>query len=166
MVVHLQNHKMDYMKVAAKNKFILLLLTFFLFFISCKKSNPATDGGGTGTLIERLFETNVLNQNFIVSLATADGTDITAQYSGFTFKMLKTDYYKGPMEASKDGNTYTGTWSSNSDYSKLVITLPNSPAPFIFLTRSWKFTKKDFDQMELAPWVSSEGALVLHMRKA
>jgi hypothetical protein len=147
------------MKVAATNRIILLLLTFFLYFISCKKSNLST--GGTGTYFERYFDDSVLNKNFIVNLATDSGINITAQYSGFTFKMLKTDYYHGPMEAYKDGNIYTGTWSSNSDYSKLVITLPNSE-PFIFLNRAWRFTKKDPPQMKLAPWGSTE-ALVLHM---
>ena len=119
---------------------------------------------GTSTILEQYFEANVLNRNFIINLATNNGVDITAQYSGYTFKMFKTDYYHGPGEIRKGTTVYSGTWSSNTDYSKLVITLPSTPSEFVFLNREWRFTKKAFPQMELAPWGTTE-PLVLHMIK-
>ena len=90
--------------------------------MSCKKSGDA----GTNALLEQYFETNVLNRNFIVSLAQDNGTDLTANYNGYVFVLLKTDFYHGPLQATKGGTMYTGTWSSNNDYSKLVISSSKS----------------------------------------
>jgi len=125
---------------------------------SCKKNGNS----GTNALLEQYFETNVLNRNFIVSLAQDNGTDLTANYNGYVFVLLKTDFYHGPLQATKNGTIYTGTWSSNNDYSKLVITLATPPSEFGFLSRGWRFTSKSFPTLQLAPWGSSE-ALVLHM---
>jgi hypothetical protein len=136
----------------------LILLSLFLMSMSCKKNGAS----GTNALLEQYFETNVLNRNFIVSLAQDSGTDLTASYTGYVFVLLKTDFYHGPLQATKSGTMYTGTWSSNNDYSKLVITLPNPPAEFGFLSRDWRFTSKQFPTLALAPWGSTE-ALVLHM---
>jgi hypothetical protein len=146
-----------------RNQFLILI--FFVCFSSCHKDlQNAVNGTGTSPLLEQYFEANVLNQPFIINLATNNGVDITGSYNGYVFKMLKTDYYHGPAQATKGTTTYTGTWSSNSDYSKLVITLPTSPSEFVFLNREWKFTKKNPPQLELAPWGTTE-ALVLHMLK-
>lgn len=138
----------------------LLILIFPFCFLSCLKKEALTPN--TGTLLEQYFESGVLNQNFTITLATNNGTDLTSNYSGYTFKLLKTDYYHGPMQATKGTNTYSGTWSSNEDYSKLVITLPGTPAEFVFLTREWRFTKKELPQLELAPWGNTD-PVVLHM---
>lgn len=107
-------------------------------------------------ILEQYFETNVLNRNFTVSLATDNGTNLTSNYSGETFVLLKTDFYHGDLQAKKNGAVYTGAWSCNADYSKLTITLPNSPSEFIFLTRAWRFTSKDLPTMKLAPWGSAD----------
>ncbi len=151
--------------ISFARKPLLLFFAAIFFFTSCSKElQNAVNGTGTSSLLEQYFETNVLNQNFIINFATDNSVDITAKYSGYTFKMLKTDYYHGPAEVTKGSTVYAGTWSSNTDYSKLVITLPNIPSEFIFLSREWRFTKKAFPQMELAPWGSTE-PLVLHMTK-
>jgi hypothetical protein len=70
------------------------------------------------------------------------------------------------MTGTKDGITYSGTWSCNEDYSKLVISLtsPSVPAAFGFINRSWKFTKKALPIMELAPWGTTDPK-ILHMRR-
>ena len=127
------------------------LLSFLLLCASCKKGNT-----GNNPLLEKYFETNILNRNFIVSLAKDNTTDFTVNYNGYVFVLLKSDLYHGPLQATKNGTVYTGTWSSNSDYSKLVITLPNSPSEFIFLTRAWRFTSKNLPTLKLAPWGSSD----------
>jgi hypothetical protein len=114
--------------------------------------------------LQQYFETNILNRDFTVQLATDNGTDYTPQYSGYLFKLLKNTLADGPMTATKSGMVYTGTWSCNSDYSKLTITLPSSPAEFGFLNREWKFTKKAVPLMELAPWGTTEPK-VLHMER-
>ncbi len=134
-----------------------IVLCCLLFFTSCKKG-----GGLNNALLEKYFETNVLNRNFTVSLATDNNTDLTANYVGYIFVLLETDLYHGPLKASKGGTVYMGTWSSNDDYSKLDISLPVPPQEFTFLNRPWRFTSKSFPTLKLSPWGSTE-ALVLHM---
>jgi hypothetical protein len=150
-------------KILGRNNFILLFVLPVFLFTSCSKElQDAVNGTGTSSLLEQYFETNILNQNFTINLATNNGVDLTSNYAGYLFKMMKTDYYHGPATVTKGTTVYTGTWSSNSDYSKLVITLPTTPSEFVFLNREWKFTKKALPQMELAPWGTLE-PLVLHM---
>ena len=145
-----------------RNYFLLLLISAFIFTSCSKELQNAVNGTGTSTILEQYFETNVLNQNFTINLATNNGVDLTANYNGYLFKMMKTDFYHGPAQITKGTIVYTGTWSTNTDYSKLVITLPNTPSEFVFLSREWRFTKKALPQMELAPWGTTE-SLVLHM---
>jgi len=131
--------------------FSFFILCFMLLGISCKKFTDASNN----PLLEQYFETNVLNRNFVVSLAKDSSNDITSNYSGDVFVLLKTDLYHGPLQATKGGIVFTGSWSCNSDYSQLVIALPNSPSEFVFLTRKWRFTSKNLPTMKLAPWGSS-----------
>lgn len=150
-------------KIPSLRNYFLLLLISALIFTSCSKDlQNAVNGTGTSTILEQYFETNVLNQNFTINLATNNGVDLTANYNGYLFKMMKTDFYHGPAQITRGTTVYTGTWSTNTDYSKLVITLPNTPSEFVFLNREWRFTKKALPQMELAPWGNTE-LLVLHM---
>jgi hypothetical protein len=138
--------------------FPLIVVLTLLVGTSCKRDSSSS----TNPLLQQYFETNVLNRNFIVSLAQDTSTDLTANYTGYVFVLLKTDYYHGPLQATKNGTVFTGSWSSNDDYSKLVISLPSPPEEFGFLSRDWRFTSKSFPTLQLAPWGSTE-ALVLHM---
>ncbi len=140
---------------------IAVACAVLLLFASCKKATIA--GQDQQNLLEQYFEQNILNNDFTVSKATDNGSDLTAQYNGYKFRLLKNTLLNGPMTATKAGVVLNGTWSSNDDYSKLVITLPYPiPAEFGFLNREWKFTKKALPTMELAPWGSLEPK-VLHM---
>lgn len=146
------------------NRFIIaLLLAIMLLAGGCKKT---IENISTNTL-QGYFEDNILNKDFVVALATDNGVDKTSDYEGYTFILTKTtSFYDGPMTGTKAGVTYSGTWSSNEDYSKLVINV-NSPAPpaeFTFINRAWKFTKKSLPIMELAPYGTIEPK-VLHMRR-
>jgi hypothetical protein len=133
-----------------------------LFVITgCSKSPVETV---QTTYLQQQFEDNILNKNFRVHLAVDNGVDLTSQYSGYTYVLYKSTYYNGAMTAVKNGITYNGTWSSNDDYSKLVISFATSPAEFVFLNRDWKFTKKSLPIMELAPWGTLEPK-VLHMER-
>lgn len=136
----------------------MLCCCLSLFFVSCKKAEK-----NSGSVLEKFFESSVLNQNIIVNFASDSGTDITSNYAGFTFVLLKTDYYHGPLQATKNGTVTTGSWSSNDDYSKLIITLPPTPSEFVFLSRSWRFTSKSQTLMKLAPW-GSTAPLILYMQ--
>lgn len=145
---------------------IIIALAFacLLLMSSCKKLRAAA---GSRSDLESLFEENILNKNFIVHFASDTGVNITSRYDGYNFVLTKTtSFYEGPMTGKKGSVTYSGTWSSNDDYSKLIINL-NTPAPppeFEFLNRSWKFTKKGVPIMELAPW-GSTAPKVLHMKR-
>lgn len=141
--------------------FILSAIIMMPVLNSCSKS--AVEAAQI-TYYQQQFEDNILNKNFRVYLATDNGVDLTAQYTGYTFVLYKSTYYNGPMTAVKNGVTYNGTWSSNDDYSKLVITFPSTPTEFVFITREWKFTKKALPIMELAPWGTLEPK-VLHMER-
>ncbi|RYZ99549.1 MAG: hypothetical protein EOP47_16470 [Sphingobacteriaceae bacterium] len=139
----------------------LFFAAMILLLQGCKKGDdPAAQ------LYEEYFEKNVLNSDFVVQLATDNGTDNTPQYNGWIFRLLKTTYYTGPMTATKAGNTYTGTWACDESYGKLTINIaqPTVPAEFVFLNKAWRFTKKDLPVMELAPWGAAP-AQVLHMRR-
>jgi len=136
-------------------------LSLLFFIAGCSKSAVET---AQTTYLQQQFEDNILNKNFRVHLAVDNGVDLTTQYTGYTYVLYKSTYFNGPMTAVKSGITYNGTWSSNDDYSKLVITFPSTPAEFVFLNRDWKFTKKALPIMELAPWGTLEPK-VLHMER-
>jgi hypothetical protein len=131
--------------------FSFLACLFLLPVVSCKKVLSSVNK----TLAEQYFETNILTKNFIVTVATDSSADITSDYAGEIFVLLKTDLYHGPLQATKNGVVYNGTWSANSDYGQLIITLPNPPAEFVFLSRAWRFTSKNVPTMALAPWGST-----------
>lgn len=140
---------------------IVILFSIILLLTNCSKSSIEAKAISAA---QSYFEANVINRDFRVALATDNGTDLTSQYNGYTFRLMKNTSYDGPMTGTFNTSTYTGTWSCNEDYSKLVITLPNAPSIFVWLNREWKFTKKTFPVMELAPWGTTD-PLVLHMER-
>ena len=143
-----------------KKYIALFFLTSTIVCFSCKKTIEKIERSAA----ENYFNNNLIGKNFIVSLATDSTTDLTSNYAGYTFILLKTDYYHGPLQATKGANKYTGTWSCNDDYSKLTITLPDSIPEFRFLTRNWRFTKKDVPTLKLAPW-GSTAPIILYMTR-
>jgi len=159
----MQNKLRDMPATAFRSRyFIALLCAILLLAASCKKTKDKI----TQDILQEYFDNNILNRDFKVKLATDNGTDLTSQYDGETFRLLKNSNYDGPMTGIKNGVTYTGTWSCNEDFSKLTIniTQPTTPSEFGFLNRAWKFTKKAVPVMELAPW-GTTNPLVLHMER-
>ncbi|MEO6452779.1 MAG: hypothetical protein ABIN97_01840 [Ginsengibacter sp.] len=138
-------------------KLIILFSFITIFLCSCKKGGLISE-----ERVESLLDENIIGENFVVALATDNGIDITAKYTGYIFVLGKSDLYNGPLQAKKDAVSSTGTWSTNEDFSKLTITLPDAPSEFIFLSRAWRFTSKSATLLKLAPWGSSE-PVVLHM---
>ncbi len=51
---------------------LLLFIACAAIIVSCKKNDSTNTG--TGTLVEQLFESQVLNHDFIVNLAMDNGT--------------------------------------------------------------------------------------------
>ena len=114
-----------------KSRFIIAIAFALLLLLlsSCSK-NTVTEQ--QQNILQQYFEENILNRDFTVHFASDNGAEITAQFSGYTFKLLKSTLTNGSMTAISGGTTYTGTWSCNEDYSKLVITLPSSVTAFFF----------------------------------
>lgn len=149
-----------------KSRLIIAIVSALILFLSSCKKNSAEDSSPSPILIQ-YFADNVLNKNFIVDFAQDNGTDITTQYAGYTFVLTNTtSYTEGQLTGTKGTNTYTGTWTSNGDYSKLIINLtsPTIPAEFNFLNRTWKFTKKSVPVLQLAPWINTDPK-ILYMRR-
>jgi hypothetical protein len=146
-----------------KSRFIIAIAfaTLLLLLTGCKKAveNVQQD------LAKQYFEENILNRDFKVLLATDNGTDITSQFSGFTFRLTKNTFTDGPMTASNSLFTESGTWTCTEEYGKLAISLPTTRiAAFSFLNREWKFTSKALPILKFAPWGTTEPK-VLHMER-
>lgn len=146
-----------------KSRFLIAVIAAIVLLLSSCSKNPLNNPQNQNAL-EKYFEDNILNRDFTVHFASDNGTEITSDFNGFTFRLLKNTYYDGAMTASNSLFTFNGTWSSNSDYSKLVITLPTTIPSFAFLNREWKFTKKALPLLELAPWGTTEPD-ILHMMR-
>ncbi len=147
-----------------KSLLISLACCMLLFITNCKKLALLTKDP---TAIEQFFEENVLNKNFVVNFASDNSNDITSTLSDYTFSFSKTtSFYEGTVKATKNGTVYNGTWSSNSDFSKLVINItnPTIPPELVFVNRAWKFTKKDPEIMKLAPW-DDNSAKILYIKR-
>jgi hypothetical protein len=146
-----------------KVRFIIALIFAALLLSICGCVKPSA----SNPLVQSFFTENVFNRNFIVQFASDSGVNITSQFVQDTF-VLKTDTsnFNGVLTASHNGTIYTGTWSSNSDYSELIINLATSSTPteYVFLNRAWRFTKKDIPVMQLAPWGSTDPK-VLYMQQ-
>jgi len=100
---------------------IALILAAVLLLSGCSKEALAE---ANKSMLEQYFEDNILNRDFNVEMATDNGTNITAQFSGYTFVLAKNTLRDGPMTATIGSTVLTGSWSANEDYSKLVISLP------------------------------------------
>ncbi|UAY51013.1 hypothetical protein [Ferruginibacter albus] len=151
-------------------KFVIaLLVAGALLLTSCYKAPVNPD-----PQLQNYFKQEVLDKNFVVTLATDSGVDITSAYAKDTFVMkgtTDTSYNNGPMIAHTDAGIFTGTWSSNTngyfDYSILTIDF-DAPYPdnFKFFIRPWKFTSKaDFPTLHLAPYGVSTDPKVLTMQR-
>lgn len=139
---------------------------YFLTFIFTQSLFIACDKGSDTTLqsSQSEFENNYLNRNYTIHLATDNGADLSAQYNGFVFRLVKGNPTDGVMTATKNSNTWTGSWSTNADYTKLIFNLPGGVPEFIFLVRDWKFIHKGIPILELSPWNGSDPK-VLHLQR-
>ena len=143
-----------------KKLFTFLFFASAVLTFSCKKKIHDINH----SLAEKYFEIYVIGNDFAVTLAKDNTSDITTDYKDYKFVLLETDLLHGPLKATTGANIYMGTWQTNEDYSKLDISLPDSIPVFRFLSRNWRFTKKENPTLQLAPWGSSD-PVVLHMTR-
>jgi hypothetical protein len=137
----------------------LLIASFSLLLAGCEK------GGDSSSTVpaSQFFETNYLDKNYTVHLATDNGTDLTAQYNGYVFRLNKGNPLDGVMTATKAGTTSFGTWSVNNDYNKLSFSLPVGIPGFGFLSNDWEMTRKGVPILEMAAW--NNDPKVLHFER-
>lgn len=138
---------------------IFLILSVGIL-VSCKKEIKPDN-----IFLEQFFEQNVLNRDFKITYAYNMDVEITDQYAGYVIRLLKADYYHGPLKMTKGSEVYEGTWKCNEDYGKLTISLPASPPEFQFLSREWRFTSKQLPELKLAPWGSQDSIAVNLLRQ-
>ncbi|MEZ4804931.1 MAG: hypothetical protein R2852_05475 [Bacteroidia bacterium] len=131
------------------------IIALVLIFSSCAKKK-VEEKVYDPTFLNSYFEEHILNKDIRVTEARFEGRDTTPMYNGYVFKLLKNTYYDGPFEAKYNNQTYTGTWQSNDDYSKLILNIKdNSALEWISIT--WKFKSKTTTSLELIPWFNTDG---------
>lgn len=154
-----------------KKRFVIAVVcSVLLMMFGCKKK--AEDK--VVPILQQYFEQNILNRDFKVNYAVdingTDSTEITSDYTGYTFRLEKNTTTNsntdGPMNAKLNGAVVcTGIWTCTEEYGKLGISLTTPAIPaFGFLNRDWKFTYKGFPVMKLAPW-GSAAPKILYMER-
>jgi hypothetical protein len=116
--------------------------------IAAKAYEPST--------LNQFFETYILNKDIRITVAKFEGRDTTAMYGDYVFKLYKNTYYDGPFEARNSKDTFTGTWFSNDDYSKLILDIAGTSA-LDWVSIDWKFKSKSTTTLELIPWFNTDG---------
>lgn len=135
---------------------VLLLLVLSLSFNSCKKQEIIEQKAYEPSTMNKFFEDYILNKDIHVTLAKFEGRDTTQMFNDYVFKLYKNTYYDGPFEAKIASRTYTGTWKTNDDYSKLILNI-NQNDTLKWVSISWKFKSKTTSSMELIPWFDTDG---------
>jgi hypothetical protein len=129
-----------------------------IVFTKCTKSDSDT------ALDPIVFvDNNFVNKDLSVHLAVDNGTTVTTQYNGYTFRFTKNSATGGTVSVSNTLLNYSGTWSTSTDHTTITMALPTPPNEFAFLNRQWKFTKYSTPIMELAPNASGDSK-VLHFQ--
>jgi hypothetical protein len=145
------------MKTRARSILFVLLGLLLCVGSGCKKRKEKIEAKVfEPSFLNKYFEDNILNRDITISLAKFEGRDTTPMYSGYVFKLLKDTYYQGPFEARFNDSTYTGTWQTNDDYSKLILDIKKT-GPLKWVSISWKFTSKTTSSLELVPWFNTDG---------
>jgi hypothetical protein len=131
---------------------------------SCKKDiaedTTATtfrSGGDSGPSIGGTF----INRNLLVSLALDNGNNITANFAGITFMLLKTSENSGTVKAFNDLMNVDGSWAMNGtgEGSSITFSFPTDRLPQLaFLNQQWLINSMS-DEIDLT---SADGSDVLH----
>jgi hypothetical protein len=154
---------------------IVFLILLNLGTTSCEKDPPPSpqdttkkdstfNDSATRAYMEKIFEAMVLNQPVRIILAVdSSGNNITPNYQDMVIYLRKETYYNGPLEILAKGTKHMGTWKSNSDYSRLDLSITGLPE-FAFFDKTWRFTYKSQTLLKIAP-VLNPGKKTLHLEK-
>lgn len=140
-----------------KSYFVFVLSALVLVSVGCKKKEEIIQAKAyEPSTLNQFFETYILNKDIRITQARFEGRDTTAMYTDYTFKLYKNTYYDGPFEAINSTDTFTGTWQSNDDYSKLILDI-NGNSALDWVSINWKFKSKSTTTLELIPWFNTDG---------
>jgi hypothetical protein len=132
------------------SKLILLAAISFsgaMLLTGCSKDN-ANDNSSTSTGHD-YFVANMLGKDLMVTSAIDNTTDITADFSGYTFHLTDTAALGGNITAANFVRTTVGVWTIDAAYSKITFTFP-SPIPILtFMTKQWQFTSNSTTTIDL-----------------
>jgi hypothetical protein len=154
---------------------VVLLIILNIGSTSCKKEpvknndtipqDTVNNDSAARAYMEKIFEAMVLNQPIRIILAVdSSGNNLTANYQDMVIYLRKDTYYAGPLEILAQGTKHLGTWSSNSDYSRLNLEIQGVPEFAIFNSNPWRFTYKSINLLKIAP-VNNPGQKTLHLEK-
>jgi|SRR5574343_1134339 len=140
-----------------KSYFVFILSALVLVSGGCKKKEEIIQAKAyEPSTLNQFFETYILNKDIRITQAKFEGRDTTSMYTDYTFKLYKNTYYDGPFEAINSTDTFTGTWQSNEDYSKLILDISGNSA-LDWVSINWKFKSKSTTTLELIPWFDTDG---------
>jgi hypothetical protein len=110
-------------------KFLPILLLSFLFFSGCKKA--------VENALEDAIIKSMTNGQWVITNFTENGTDITADFSGYKFQY----HSDKTVDAIKNGITEkTGNWDGNASNKTTWADFPGAARPLILLNGTWKIT--------------------------
>jgi hypothetical protein len=108
-----------------------------LLITGCSKDsvdNPSTSTG------HDYFVNNMLGKDLTVTSAIDNNTDITADFSGYTFHLTDTATLSGTISAANFVRTTIGVWTVDAAYSKITFSFPSAIPILSFMTKQWQFT--------------------------
>ena len=136
-------------------------LTGTVLLSSCSKDDD--DDNTTPSSNAVYFSENALARDLLVQLASDNSSDITAQFSGYTFRLTKTATYSGTITASNDLLTVNGTWSIDAGYDKITFVFPTDVISSLsFFNKEWQFSSRSTTVIEL---VAADGDILKFQRK-
>ncbi len=138
-------------KIVGVSFWIVLL---FAPLSSCEEKTPPTppaDSTDNATSAQKAFDLLVLGKKFYMKKGVdSSGLDITSAYADQIYILEKQTYTNGPAKVLIGTDTYTGTWQSNDDYSKLELKVEGRP-DFQFFSIPWRITNKTYTGLSMVP---------------
>ena len=147
-----------FLSAMAKFRFVgvllILMIAITLPFSSCEDKPPPTpppDSTDNVTSAQKAFDLLVLGKQFYMKKGLdTSGNDLTSQYADQIYILEKLTYTNGPAKVIIGADTYTGTWKSNEDYSKLELSVAGR-SDFDFFSIPWRITLKTYTGLTMVP---------------
>src|SRR5882757_8587218 len=117
----------------------MLLFVAIISFSNCSKDDNTTIAVSDN---KKYFEDTVLDHDLILSSVSDNGTDISSQYSKYTFRFSKTSTLSGTIMIGNTDTPLTASWTVDETYNDLTISISPSPAPFAFLNDEFVFVSR------------------------